>query len=570
MQITDFSRHAVATTSQTLRTHEKAAWHRPTKNTWLALAWVALPLFTQAQTPASPPASPNARSSAPAAPSFAIRGFEIKGENPLSSAETSILLAPFLRTQATIETLAAATAALESALKAQGYGLYKLVLPPQALGETVQLEIVRFTIGNVAVQGQKYVDEPNVLRSLPELKAGHSPNLLRLATETRLANTSAHKQLRVGLRESASPDRIDAHVEVRDGSPWQLGADLSNAGTPATGHDRITLVASHGNLFNRDHSLSSAWTTSAERPGDVQQWGLSYRAPLYALGGAVNASLSRSDVVGRFGAFSSTGAGNTFQLGYTQQLASAGERNAEWSISLTDRLFRGAQLFDDRGMPVAGSLTPDMRSRSLSLGYSATLQNNQRTLAYNLGWTVALPGGRANNLAAYSNNGLNTAITTAHWQALRGGASLRHALPAKWQLALRGEWQFSPDALIAGEQFGLGGANSVRGAAERALQGDKGVLLSFELQSPELQPRLRVLGFVDAGWLGNQHPHPTRLSSDHLASAGVGLRWASEQRFSLSLDYGRVISGSSLPVASFPDAPRRGDERLHLGLSLRY
>ncbi len=537
----------------------------PALRTWLLCAVAVTPPALQAQTLAAP-----AIAVAPGQPSFAIHGFQIKGSNPLSSSDTSALLAPYLRTQATLDTLAAAAAALEGALKAQGYGLYKVVLPPQALGDTVTLEVVRFTLGKVDVRGLQHVDSANVLASLPELTPGHSPNLLRLSTQTRLANTSAHKQVRVGLRESATPDMIDASVEVIDTRPWQIGTDSTNAGTAATGHDRLTVLASHSNLFNRDHSLNAAWTTSAQQPGDVRQWGLNYRVPLYTLGGAVNASLSRSDVVGRFGAFSSTGAGNSLQLGYTQQLAPAGERTSEWSLNFADRLFKGAQLQDASGVPMAGPVTPDTRSRSLNLGYSATVQGERQTLAYNLGWAVSLPGGSGNNLNAYSNNGLNAAITRARWQALRGAASLRQTLPAQWQLSLRGEAQYSPDALISGEQFGLGGAGSVRGVAERALQGDKGVLASAELYSPELRPRLRLLGFLDAGWLGNHHPNPSRLASDHLASAGVGLRWASEQHVSLSLDYGRVISGSRLPAASYPDAPRRGDERLHLNLSLRY
>lgn len=530
----------------------------------LLCAATATPTLCLAQ--AGGATAPAAAVAPPPAPTFAVRGFTIKGHNPLPEGETSALLAPFLRTQATLQTLADAAAALESALKAQGWGLYKVVLPPQALGETVMLEIVTFTIGKVDVKGQKRVDTDNVLASLPELAPGHSPNLRRLAGQTRLANTSTHKQLRVGLRESATPDRIDASIEVRDTRPWQLGVDISNAGTAATGRDRVTLLASHGNLFNRDHNLSGAWTTSVEQPNDVRQWGLSYRVPLYAQAGALSASLSRSDVVGRFGAFSSTGAGDTFQAGYTQQLAPVGERTSEWSANLVDRLFKGAQLYDSSGAPV-GPATPDTRSRSLNLGYSAATQGDARSLSYHVTWAVSLPGGRGNNLAAYSNNGLNTAITSAHWQALRGSANLQQTLPAKWQLVLRGDWQYSADALISGEQFGLGGASSVRGLAERALQGDKGLLTSIELQSPELQPHLRVLGFVDAGWLGNQHPNATRLGSDRVSSVGLGLRWASGPNASLGLDYGHVMVGSRQTT---PDAPRRGDDRLHLSLSLRY
>jgi len=49
--------------------------------------------------------------------------------------------------------------------------------------------------------------------------------------------------------------------------------------------------------------------------------------------------------------------------------------------------------------------------------------------------------------------------------------------------------------------MGLGGAGSVRGASERIISGDRGLAVSAELTSPELAKGLRLVGFVDAGWL---------------------------------------------------------------------
>jgi len=528
----------------------------------------------QAQTAPNPPAPPPATvaAAAPDAPEPPrLHSLQVQGDNPLSADETSQVLSPFLRQPASLDTVAAAAAALEAALQAHGYSLYKVGLPPQTLDGALRLEVLRFNLAQVNVRGNQYSDRDNLLASLPELVPGQSPNLLRLGLQTRLANTSPYKQLRVGLRESATPDSVDASIEVQDHSPWLFGADLTNTGSAATGQDRITFLASHSNLFNRDHGLSAAWTTSAQARSDVRQWGLSYRVPLYALSGALSASVSRSNVVGRFGAFSSTGAGNTTQFGYTQLLPTAGDWSGEWSLNLNDRLFNGAQLQDASGNPIAGTTTPDTRSRSLTLGHAATLEGNGATLAYNLNWSRALNGGSGNTLAAYTNGGTNPAITTLHWQALRGGATLQLPLPGQWLLTLRGDGQASPDALIAGEQFGLGGATSVRGVPERILQGDSGLQTTVELRGPELRPGLNLLGFIDTGWLSNHHPNATtRLGSDHLISAGLGLRWVTADGVSLSLDYGRVLVGSLLPAASAPTAPHPGDQRLHLNVSLRF
>ena len=109
---------------------------------WLALlAACSGPVLAQAQAPApaapatdapaAPALPPNPPMATPAAPTvFAIRGFQVQGDNPLGDGETSQVLAPFLRANATIETLQQATAALETALRNKGFSLHRVALPP--------------------------------------------------------------------------------------------------------------------------------------------------------------------------------------------------------------------------------------------------------------------------------------------------------------------------------------------------------------------------------------------------------------------------------------------------------
>ena len=139
-----------------------------------------------------------------------------------------------------------------------------------------------------------------------------------------------------------------------------------------------------------------------------------------------------------------------------------------------------------------------------------------------------------------------------------------------WLLGVRAQFQLSPDALISGEQFGLGGANSVRGVGERPLAGDSGVLLSTEITTPELVPGLRALGFIDSGWLSNRNPNGNpKPATDSLSSAGVGLRY-SLPSITMSADFGRVIGGSTLPYVPGSGIPQAGDQKLHLNLSAKF
>ena len=142
--------------------------------------------------------------------------------------------------------------------------------------------------------------------------------------QTAIANENPNKQIQVGLREADEPDKIEATSAGKEKGPGTFALGLSNAGSDSSGRDRLTVSGGHTNLFNLDHQFVGAYTTSIERTSDVKQLGLSYKVPLYAQGGVIGASYTRSDVVGNFGTFTSTGAGHTLGLNYTMYLPPQG------------------------------------------------------------------------------------------------------------------------------------------------------------------------------------------------------------------------------------------------------
>ncbi len=503
-------------------------------------------------------------SAAPSAgPVFAISGFSITGDNPLSDSETTLTLAPFLRSDANIDTLQKATAALEKALRDKGFGLHRVSLPPQEVGDKVALVIVKFVIGKVNIEGANRYDSANILRSVPELREGATPNFNRLAVQTTIANESQGKQIQVTMKESEEADKIDATVSVNESKPWNFSVSIANNGSESSGKDRTTLSGSHSNLFNLDHQFVGAYTTSLQRASDVKQVGLSYRIPLYSLGGVIGASYSRSDVVGNFGAFTSTGAGRTLGANYTFYLPPQGGKRTFFSIGLDDKLFNTALI---NNIAIPGQA--DRRSRPISLGYSVRSESDAENLSYNAELAFNTGSGSGNDLASYQSE--DPRISTVRWKLLRAGFNYATNLPAKFLLALRGQLQYSPDTLISGEQFGIGGSSSVRGTDERPLSADKGLFASVEITSPEFLVGVRGLGFFDAGWISNNNPNGvSRPSSDRLRSLGLGLRY-NVGNFALSADYGRLLNSSAVPLSINSNAPQKGDDKLNLSLSVRF
>ena len=192
---------------------------------WIAIS-AALPAL--AQQPA-----PNAAVQAAPAPVFAIKGFQVNGENPLEDGETSRVLAPYLRADATIDTLQKATAALENALRERGFGLHRVALPPQEVGDKVTLNIVKFTISRVTMEPLTIYDEANIRRSIPELKEGQTPNFRVLAVQTAIANENPNKQIQVGIKEADEPpasDCVTAPAPML--SRWTMATSSWAAGYP--------------------------------------------------------------------------------------------------------------------------------------------------------------------------------------------------------------------------------------------------------------------------------------------------------------------------------------------------
>lgn len=532
-----------------------------------ALSALAAAAALAQQSAATAAPAPVAASPLPASvppPRFAIKGFRVTGENPLGEAEVQRVLAPFVRNDASLEALQDAAAALEKDLRDKGYGLHRVSLPPQEVGATVTLVIVKFTIAKVAMEGRSIYDEANVRRAVPELREGQTPNFSRLAIETAISNENPNKQIQIGLRESEELDKIDATISVKELKPWNFGVGISNAGTASSGRDRFTVTGSHTNLWNLDHQFTGAYTTSLQRPGDVKQIGLTYKVPLYALGGVVGATFTKSDVIGNFGTFSSTGAGRTFGLNYTHYLAPRGGRRSYVSFSLEDKLFKASEI--DR-IPVPGEM--DRRSVPFTVGYVARTEADTYVFAYEADLAVNTGLGAHDDLLSYRAE--DPRVDTVHWKALRGNVGYTAPFSGNWLFSARGSWQFSPDVLISGEQFGLGGLGNVRGTAiDRPITGDSGLSGTLEVQAPELAQGLRLLGFVDAGWLSNHKANgANRLSSDRLASAGLGLRYLKDP-VAVSLDYGRIVVGSRIDPAFSSAAPKKGDDRFYVNVQLRF
>jgi hemolysin activation/secretion protein len=484
-------------------------------------------------------------------PRFEIRQFRVEGSVVLGQSHVDQLLAPFTGRDKDFADVQRALEKIEDALRQAGFGATQVYLPEQALEQgVVVFRVIEPKLGRVTVAGNRYADEANIRRALPGLREGELPNTRELTRAVRLANESPVRQMSVSLSAGEQPQTVDATIKVQDERPWRLFTSIDNTGTRETGRARLAVGVQHANLFNRDHLLTAQYTTSPEKPDKVSIAGIGYRWPLYDWGDSLNffAGYSNAESGALSGLFTVTGKGRVWGARYTQHLLNLGTWQQQLQYGIDYRRFDTDTQF--------------VRSRASSSGYAVRplsltwlTQWQQRGWAFggNLGLAANLPGGAADELGRQP--GKNPFVSRSgrpdanddYW-LLRFGGDLSYTTAGDWtvRISLNGQW--TRDALVPGEQYGLGGANSLRGYEERELSNDWGYAGSLELYSPDLTRRsdadglnLRLLGFIDAGYLARNKAGRFDRASDDLASWGVGARLSWNKRASVRLDVAQAL-----------------------------
>ncbi|MEO7940047.1 MAG: POTRA domain-containing protein, partial [Burkholderiaceae bacterium] len=154
----------------------------------------------------APPGYAQNASTPPVEASFTVSAYTVEGDNPLGEAEVQAALAPYVGEHHGIERLQQAASALEALLRQQGYGFYRVVLPPQNIGGVMRLQVFKFTVGTVEVKGNAFFSNDNILGSLPELAPGVSPNTNALARDLALANENPSKHVNVTFKQGKLDD----------------------------------------------------------------------------------------------------------------------------------------------------------------------------------------------------------------------------------------------------------------------------------------------------------------------------------------------------------------------------
>lgn len=541
------------------------------------LACAALSGWAQAQAPApvlpappdpAPTLAPDAQR--PAAAVVQVQHYLVRGVTLLDATQVMSALSGMTGLR-TVEELHRAAATVQALYADAGYGAVVVYLPPQdASGGVVTLQVIEGRISAVRVAGANAgFDAANVLASLPALLLQRTPRLDRIDAQLRLANDNPAKRTRLVLLPGGQPEQTEAEISVQAGPARQIGLELDNSGSAATGRARVGLVWRDANASGRDDVLEWRLQLAPEAPRQASAASLTYRLPLYAQTLSLEAfalvSDSRSDnIPTAAGALRFAGRGHLLGLRATHVLPRLGLFDARLGVAIERREQRNQCAIGSLPDAACGSAGGNLSITPLTLEFSLLgAQELPLVLSAALVQGLAWGGGAHARRAAFDavRPGAAPGFT-----ALRLQASARQRLgDGGWYAVARLAGQGSAHPLVPAMQFGAGGRDSVRGYDERELAADHGLALSLELSAPAKAlpawagSSLRALVFADAAALRNRDAAPCSglRTRCQLAGAGIGLRLDAAS-LSAGLDVAHALhAGSATP---------RGRSRAHLWL----
>ena len=515
---------------------------------------LALPCVTFAQVSESPPT--------PAEPRFDVQRYEVSGNTLLPKDQIDRLLAPHTGKQRELADVRRAQESLAAAYRDRGYGTVQVVLPEQNINAgVIQLRVLQPRVGKVLFDGNKHFDNANIRHSLPTVKEGEIPNSEAMTRNLQITAEHPVKRTTLLLRTTENPEVVDVNAKIDDAKPWRVVATLDNTGNGDTGYLRSGIGFQHANLFNRDHAVSAQFITSPTHPSKVTIFGIGYHAPLYALNSSVDVFGGYSDVNSGTvqGLFNVAGSGTVLGARWNYFLPRWGDVQQKVTFGVDYRAF-------NNDVTVAGiSLVPDVTIRPVSVTYAGKIKGASSETNYSAGLSANVPGGSKGKSADFLSSRANA---NDNYKIFRYSASVLASFAKDWQVRAAMNGQYTSEALVVGEQIGLGGPESARGFLVREINNDKGVSAQFEVFTPELASkvglpagtRLRMVGFYDYGEVSRNHALPGEVTRQSISDVGLGLRLNYGKLLSLRLDVAHVLRDGG--------TRQSGDNRVSAGLAL--
>lgn len=466
-----------------------------------------------------------------------IKKFVLNGVTHFKAEDFKTYLTAYRDRELSVEDLNQIAADIQQFYRQRGYITTFAYIPVQDIKDnTVEIRVVEGYIGEISVEGGKYFDKEYVRKKF-KVREGDTILYKDLIKNVRRLNENPDRNVKAVLTKGEKTETTDIALDMTDRRPRHMFMEYDNRGTKYTGKSKFSLGYADNNLFGFDDILSLRFLKSNEK---LIGGSFDYNMPIDALDMRAGTYFSHvQEVLGKeFRVLDATGSATTWGFYVTQRFLDEehlrGGLGAGLDIKRNSNFILGSQTSSDNLSVLKLNCNLDGDDRWGRTYVGQELDFGIPDFAGSLGTNDP----KSSRLGA-------------------GGDFVKYILRLKRQinlpfssfLLLSETTQFSPDKLLAGEQFYIGGMDTVRGYPELEFMGDYGYNVNVELRTPvfflpkrlSLYDKVQLVYFVDFGQGFLRDALVGEKKSESLLGAGIGLRLSLWKNFYLRLDWGFPI-----------------------------
>jgi hemolysin activation/secretion protein len=488
---------------------------------------------------------PRDAGSAPELRTRRVQKFVVEGNTLLPDEELRRVLRVYEGKELTLDQMKEAAADVTSLYQRQGYYLVRAIIPQQDFATSeVKISVIQGKVGKVNVQGAEHYDPDFIRRRFETAVEDGTFRADEFSRALILLNELPDLEVKAVFVPSPTGE-ADVNLQVKDKLPLHFDLDYNNYGTPETGQHRLGVGAEAGNLLAQGDRLAVRGVIGfPTRSNTFYQ--VDYNTPVNLQGttvrfGYANGAFSVSE--GLAAILDVRGDADIYSVSVAHPLDRELDFSSNLSFGLSHKHVRNT--FFGGSQP----LTNDEYTMG-RLTYQADWRGPSGRTIFQAAWAQGLGGTSASD-PLVSRVGANGTFSRFNFDVAR-----IHRLDEGLYGVVRGSAQLASGPLYVGEQYALGGPDTVRGYQQAELLGDNAYLVGIELRwSPvaELRDRLQLACFVDHGGVSLRNPQPGDLPrGSHLTGAGVGVRWGIADQSHLRVDLGFPIAPSDNRSGTFP------------------
>ncbi|HTZ70010.1 MAG TPA: ShlB/FhaC/HecB family hemolysin secretion/activation protein, partial [Acetobacteraceae bacterium] len=438
---------------------------------------------------------------------------------------------PFLGPGKTVEDVESARNALQSAYTKAGFitvSVERARWVDRSAG-IVGIQVIERRVERLRVTHARYFVPDAVRAGAPSVAPGKVPNIHELQADLLGLNQLPDRTVQPSLKPGREPDTVDVDLDVADKLPVHGSLEVNNRYNADTHAERLNASLTYGNFFQRGDSATITYSVAPEdvRDSEVESASYLFHIPDSRLSLLLTYLHSNSNVVA-LGSTDVAGRGSTagFRL-----LVPLGTTSDGKGSSFTHSLSVGwdyKKYYElDTFLANSTATSAPVTYYPLNANYAMNWTRPSSVTDVNVGVEMNI-GSLGSNDDTFFNK---RAYGSSSFAIGRLTITRQQNLPHDVQLWGSASGQISNQALASSEQFGIGGADTVRGYLEAEALGDYGATFQTELRSPELRKYIggpvtswRFHLFGDAG-LVNLNDSPLHQQYAYgLGSFGIGTR----------------------------------------------